>query len=517
MKKTRFIQTIVLVGLLGACLPLTVHSDNALSQSEIPILQDSLQQSINQSDMDAPGYLVHLDDSLTNKEMNQLGLDFDQILSDEQAIYYVETKEALQKLAQVKEIETVEKNQKIRLQAQASTKPNDPEYFYQEYYLKALGLPDLWKYQQFGSAAVKVAIIDTGIHYENPDFNLKRIVLNQSNIMTDADELHDLNGHGTAVAGIIGAQINNKKLISGAMPNVQIVPYRVIDDSDEGDLVHVIRAIEKATKDRVDVINISLGTEFPSAALKKAIDLAIAQGTLVIAAAGNFQEFESPHQVLYNWPGAYSNVISVGSVDSDTLIVSEFSYHNRYVDVVAPGEGILSLDSDGESSFVSGTSFAAPYVSALAAYAKSVKRSINQNEFRSLLQQTARDLGPRGRDPYYGYGLISFSKVMNLLNPPKASATIQIKNIQVKKGTFAIYCRDIDAYNGVKKIQINVWPYKKTAKRKVYTAVLQKDGSYKISGDIRNHGKLKGTYWTQVTITQKNQQVTKLTPKSFKI
>jgi len=163
------------------------------------------------------------------------------------------------------------------------------------------------------------------------------------------------------IAGIIAAA-HDTVGIAGALPNVRLLPLRVLDAQGVGFYSDAAAAIVAAADRGAGVINLSIGGVYPSTILQQAIDYAIARGVTVVAAAGN-----TGGAILY--PAAYPDVISVGALNPDGTTAS-FSSGGTSVDALAPGVDILTTSRDGDWSSRTGTSFAAPYVSAAAALAR---------------------------------------------------------------------------------------------------------------------------------------------------
>ncbi len=152
-----------------------------------------------------------------------------------------------------------------------------------------------------------------------------------------------------------------------------------------------------------DVVNLSFGGPKKSAVLKRTVDDAWQRGAVVVAAAGNGGTTRP------DYPAAYSSVIAVSATDrSDRL--AGFSNRGNWVDLAAPGVGILSTAPGGGYARQSGTSLSAPFVSALAGLLASQQLSAPQ--IRKRMENTAKDLGPSGKDPYYGWGRINAARAV---------------------------------------------------------------------------------------------------------
>lgn len=261
------------------------------------------------------------------------------------------------------------------------------------------------------TSEIMTCVINSGISRNHPDFAGTDIRAGY-NYITTGDVTYDQLGHGTSVTGIISATTNNNIGIS-RISNSVIIPLNVSDRYGDIYTSNTIQAIYDSADLGCDVINLSLGSERYSSLEAKAVDYAISKGVLVIAAAGN----EGNH--LHYYPASYDNVVSVGSINSN-LKWSDFSNYNNQVTVVAPGEDIITTNNNHSYSNASGTSFSAPFVSAIAAILKDQDQSINQFDFIDILASTSIDLGQIGFDNYYGHGLLNIEEIidMKIKQPP---------------------------------------------------------------------------------------------------
>ena len=288
------------------------------------------------------------------------------------------------------------------------------------WHIDAVHVPDAWlhtdgrgNYDRRGSG-VTVAVIDSGVDADNSDFN-------PDNILPYRDYGNNKNGvdiwHGTFVAGIIAAQYDNGVGIDGVAPDVKILPV-TITSGGVSDAFTAIRAIEYAAS-RADVINLSIGGGAASSFLERTCRNAVRDGTILVAAAGNYKTEDTPSERNVTYPAGYDCVISVSSCkqqDGTPVFDSLYSYFNRAVNVSAPGSSIRSLYLTGGTAVASGTSFAAPIVSAMAAIAKQVNPAIDSGTFLSLLEATGTDLGEPGRDVYYGAGFVNIRTFLDKLD-----------------------------------------------------------------------------------------------------
>lgn len=289
-----------------------------------------------------------------------------------------------------------------------ATTPNDPNYSSQSY-LSAMQADAAWDITT-GSANVTVAIIDTGVYGGHPDLSGKMTAgydFINGRALTGSESSDD-NGHGTIVAGIIGAGTNNSVGIAGVTWNVRLMPIKAIAASGVGTDTDIAQAVRYAADNGARVINMSFGGSF-SQTLKDQVDYAWNKGVVLVAASGN----NGSETTLY--PAGWDNVLSVGSVNTN-LQRSSFSNYGDYLDVVASGETILSTNSAGSYSTASGTSVAAPFVSATAALLFSQNGSLDKSEVVNAIESSARDIDVSGTDKYTGHGYLQIKSALQASN-----------------------------------------------------------------------------------------------------
>ncbi len=243
---------------------------------------------------------------------------------------------------------------------------NDPLYS-QQWALPVIGASEAWAVLPTDAPFITVAVIDSGICADHPDL-IGRIGDGWDFLENDAIPQDDF-GHGCSVSGIIAANTNDGIGIAGVAPNTRIMPLRVLNAQGIGTYSDVAAALIYATDHGAQIINLSLRGGNPSNLLADAVNYAVSQGIMVIAAAGN-----TGGSVLY--PAAYDLVIAVAAVDSD-LQRSSFSSFGPQVDLLAPGRDILTTRINGGYGFLStGTSFAAPYVAGVASLEMAFGRTL---------------------------------------------------------------------------------------------------------------------------------------------
>lgn len=264
-------------------------------------------------------------------------------------------------------------------------------------------------------SGVKIALIDSGVQKDHEDFQGVNIDVGY-NVIGKNTDTSDQYGHGTQIAGIIAANAENGIGVQGICDDVSIVPIKCFDSSLTN-VKNVIEGIYLAVDTyHCNVINLSLGVSTDTQALRDAVEYAASKNVIVVAAVGNSGETQ-PEQILY--PAAYDCVIGVGAYGPDGS-VCPFSHINQSVFVSAPGSEIHSLDRSEPNAYcsLSGTSFAAAHVSALAVIGKTFDPEMTVSEFQELLRNSARDAGVPGYDTSYGYGMICVPNFVEQLGQP---------------------------------------------------------------------------------------------------
>lgn len=209
---------------------------------------------------------------------------------------------------------------------------------------------------------IRVAVLDSGLDYdEDIPFVERKDFLGE-------EELHpiyqDYTGHGTSVAGLICAKKSDDR-ITGIAANVDLYAGRILDAENKAPVDRVIEGIEWAIEKKVNIIHMSYGTQEYSEELEEAINKAYNQGILLIAAAGNSGTAAEDESTV-EYPAAFDNVISVGATNVENK-KTEISSSGSELDVVAPGDQILSSGAFGGVVVEEGTSVSAAQVTGLAA------------------------------------------------------------------------------------------------------------------------------------------------------
>ena len=294
----------------------------------------------------------------------------------------------------------------------APSAPNDPD-FDKQWALRKVGALCAWD-RTTGSAEVIVAIVDSGVDPTHPDL-VDRLRTDGYDFVDNDSDPRDENGHGTHVAGIVAAVLNNNEGVAGLAPGVTILPVRVMDARGRGSDRAIARGIRFSADKGAKVINLSLGATLtlnadePLALVNDAIVYAQQQGALVVVAAGN-DAVPLPNAIAVDNP----DVLVVAATDERDR-KAPFSNSGPWVAVSAPGVHILStmptyevfLTSDRlppderfrrNYDYMSGTSQATPYVAALAALLFSANPDWSPAQVAETIRSNAtniRDLNPR--------------------------------------------------------------------------------------------------------------------------
>ncbi|MER7771917.1 S8 family serine peptidase [Kitasatospora sp. NPDC096140] len=295
--------------------------------------------------------------------------------------------------------------------------------------LQRMLLDELWQGGRTTGKGVKVAVIDTGVDRVNQqlagqvvatDPNVDKSaptlvdkVQEGSNLLVNRDtkepvpghSYEDPVGHGTKVAGIIAARRSDKTGFVGLAPDAQILSIRQNDSDGNGDVATLVQAIREAVAKGAKVINISQDVRGAGDArfggyqeLKAAVEFAESSKVVVVASSGNDGKEGD------TYPGAFPTVLSVGASDRNNER-APFSQYGSFVKVAAPGVDMLSTVPGSGQCVDNGTSFAAPYVSGLAALLVGAHPDWKPAQVRAWIEQTAQRT-QRDPDVFVGWGVV---------------------------------------------------------------------------------------------------------------
>lgn len=254
-----------------------------------------------------------------------------------------------------------------------------------------------------GGASVTVAVLDTGVDRDHPDLtNITACVTQVTHFRPDTKNCEDGHGHGTHVSGTVLA---NGKIL-GVAPEASLMAVKVCDKRGwcYGD--DIAAGIRYAADNGANVISMSLGGDTPDSQVLAAVDYAVGEGVLSVAAAGN----DGPSDGSIDYPGAYVKVMAAGAIDLSEAVPTwssrgindgDYEIEEREVEFGTPGVSVESTYNDGCYAYGDGTSMATPHVSGLAAKLWQG----NAADTRSYLQSIAKDIWTEGDDTATGFGL----------------------------------------------------------------------------------------------------------------
>ncbi|MEV8091032.1 type VII secretion-associated serine protease mycosin [Streptomyces nigra] len=265
--------------------------------------------------------------------------------------------------------------------------------------LQRILLDQLWEHST--GEDVKVAVIDTGVDKRNEQLTA---AVTGGKSFVDGSAARDIEGHGTRVAGIIAARPLKGTGFVGLAPDAEILSYRYTGGQEkQGNSRTMSQAIRAAVAAGADVINISSDTanKEDNLELRQAVAFAVGKGALIVAAAGNDG---ADGKFANTYPAAYDGVLAVGASDRNDERAF-FSQSGDFVDVAAPGVGMVSTVPGGGQCTADGTSFAAPYVAGVAALLKQKHPEWKATQIATRIEETAQRPG-RGPNGYIGWGVV---------------------------------------------------------------------------------------------------------------
>lgn len=365
-----------------------------------------------------------------------------------------------------------------------------------QWYHNVIGSHRAWEYGYTGKE-IKVAVLDTGIKSGHEDVSATAYVVDE-NIGYE-----DNNGHGTHVAGIIGAMGKNQRGGVGVAPDAQLLSIKVIEGKTGGTST-IMMGVQEAIDQEADIINLSLGGVAYSQPFEKKIKEAYEQGIAVFCAAGN----DGTNAFYY--PGAYEGAVSVAALDKNNQKAG-FSNYSTKVRYSAPGVGIYSTYSSSTSSYgsLNGTSQAAPIVSGTAAILLSSGKVGGEGKKRvdnllslmdkSCVKVTGSGLGKGYVDLIKALGLDSVTAAPSAPTASQKGGTYKEAKLEVtlasSPGTTTYYTLDgknINLTNG--KISDGAIPY-------TPGEVITLEGKTTINLKARSVSNINGLLGKQLSVT----------------
>jgi len=272
-----------------------------------------------------------------------------------------------------------------------------------------------------GGFNVNVAVLDTGVNFDHPDLSgVKGTCFDFTSPVKAVKEgsCGDKNGHGTHVAGIVGANSGADGLgVYGVAPLVSVSAYKVCGNNGFCFADDIASALRHAADNGINVVNMSLGSDADSSLISSAVDYAFSKGVLMVSASGN----DGPFENSIDFPAAYKEVVAVGAINSlieitewssrgNNLKTEPFVVEDGDIEFALPGENIESTWKDNGYAILSGTSMASPFLSGLAAKYWQFDAEDPAAATREFLHLLASDIDGVGDDNASGFGLVRVSE-----------------------------------------------------------------------------------------------------------
>ena len=338
----------------------------------------------------------------------------------------------------------------------------------------------------------KIALIDSGI-IDNELFY--PYVNHGYNFLDNNEDYTDTYGHGTKVTSILANLAKNTGL------NIQLIPLKVVNNEGRSSTNNVIKAINYAIEQNVDIVNISMANKNSPIELLNAIKYAQENNIIIVAGAGN------DGQNIYVYPASYDNVISVGSIDK-LLEKSWFSNYNDKISIVAPGENITTMELDGSYGLHGGTSFSTSFATFEVALLKAKYPELNNDDIIKIIKETAIDMGELDKDNYYGYGIINYNNAINyayealkkykkwetaLDIPANKPWTIVFNDLVKSTGNISIideYYNNLSIDSQINENKVTIKPLQNYKSNEIYSLVIENTISSK-NIDLKENVKMK--------------------------
>lgn len=393
------------------------------------------------------------------------------------------------------------------------------------------------------TSKARVAVLDTGVDLDHPDLqeNLLKNLCSDTSNGSRRQLTGDDAGHGTHVAGIIGATANNNEGTAGVASGAsnEFVELFVVDifQGEYAYTTGIVAGIEYAVDNGAKVINISAGyaspyTTFEDVFLENAVNNAVNSGTTVVCAAGN------DNNTVTNYPADFDASISVISTTSANRKASSSNYGSAK-DISAPGENILSTWPEGYARS-SGTSMASPVVAGVAALLYAADSDISVSDVKNILYNSATDIYTSGWDSTSGYGIVNAYRAVtsqgtrytvsyhlnggknNAANVTSYYGSLTLKNPTRRNYTFAGWYKDSSyksrlytlsggnytLYAKWKKVKVNrasIKSLKRRSARKAKVSYKKVSGAkgYQIAYSTSRKFKKSGTKYKTTTLRSK--------------
>jgi thermitase len=323
-----------------------------------------------------------------------------------------ENKQALKELGQIYELKIEDKNKAKIIDSYRKDKrvkfaeedqlvpgsyiPNDPKLL-EQWYIPSLKIDAIW--ENYTGKNIIVAVLDTGVDGTHPD--LKDNIIPGWNVLLNNNITRDTNKHGTWVAGVISAVANNKIGIAGVAHSVKIMPIVIANENAYASWSNIATGLVKASDMGADIANISY-MAYSSSLVNTAAKYFVEKGGIVFVSSGNEGVAKTAK------PSDYTIVVGATGKTNNRM---SWSNYGPMMDVMAPGDSIVTTRIGGTYSTTWGTSIASPICAAvMALMLEANNQKINKltvAELNTALFATAIDLGVTGKDDYTGNGLVN--------------------------------------------------------------------------------------------------------------
>ncbi len=398
-----------------------------------------IENTLLEQEIDRVTAIIQLREDMKREDIKKLILKIKELGG--KIIYYSETAKQigveidvkqLEKIAELTGIVRIYANPEIELHPKKKTKKkrkteeekkNNPIEIAQE--LQGMTIDEVIEKLEIKNInstgkGIKIGVIDSGA-----DCNVGAKVID----VIDRDKI-DYIGHGSAVCHII------RKIA----PDAEIIAVKIFGRLSKTKLHHLLQALEILRMNKVDIINMSLGSLTPYPAMHTMVNKLREQGILLIASAGN-----NGYRGTINYPAGFCSCIAVGSLSPDFVTLSDFSSRGPSIegtkpDIVAPGED-LKLCYGKEFKVVSGTSFSAPIVTGVFALLAEKNRRVLKRTVAEFLLSVTKKLRRERKDNLYGYGLIDPVTMQEYLNKIQPIYELKIEGTSTENGETFVYLR----------------------------------------------------------------------------
>ncbi len=280
--------------------------------------------------------------------------------------------------------------------------PTDILYSWQ-WHLPDIQAPAAWDITR-GDPQIIIAVLDSGVDSTHPNLGGGKVINGYNFVNNTPDATTDLFGHGTMIAGIAAAPAGVGGVV-GVCPDCSIMSVVVADKKGLSNDFDLARGIRYAADHGAKIINISYGGGANIPVLHDAVNYAWSKGAVIVASAGNASSSS------LSYPAAYVNVIAVSAIDQDNK-PANFTDYGTWIDVSAPGVGIITTGLHGKYASGSGTSFSAAIIAGLAGLIYSANPNLTNTQVVNMITNYADNMGTAGFDDYYGFGKVNLQKAL---------------------------------------------------------------------------------------------------------